>query len=180
MNNSWDLKAIADAVKANVRQFGGFSPAEVKKAGVVGLEKLRGEVLKTLSEKPKTGFEIITTIGESSHKPAGSQLYPLLEQLVDEGLISATVKKDRRVFAVTTAGEEALKNWAPSDETDHEPAEANWYMPTWVDLRGELPKSLARLAKLSVEVSKHGTKEQQEQAAEAVEVATKQLHKILA
>lgn len=183
MNTSWssfDLRSIADAVRDNVRQFGGFSPNEVKKAGTVGSARLRFEVLKAAEKSAKTGFEIQSAIGESAHKPASAALYPLLEQLVDERLLKAAVKKDRRLFSLTEAGAKELETWQP--DTDREPLgnEDNWLLPNWVDLRGALPKSLARLGRQSVEVSRHGSKEQQEKAAAAIDETVKKLHKILA
>ncbi len=182
MNNNFagfDLRAISDAVKENIRQFGGFSPSEVGQAGAVGVERLRGDVLISLKGSPKTGFELINAIGVDSKKPSSSQLYPLLEQLFDEGLLTSTVKKDRRVFALTASGEQALAGWQPAEPAEDQNFDAKTWLPTWVDLRGNLPKSLARLGKLSFEVSQHGSKSQQEEAAKAIDDAVKQLHKIL-
>jgi DNA-binding PadR family transcriptional regulator len=183
MSSSWssfDLRSIAEAVRENVRQFGGFSPNEVKRAAATGSARLRYEILAAVDQAPMTGFEIQGVIGETSSKPSSSNLYPLLEQLVDEGLLKATVKKDRRIFSLTEAGDKEQK--ASQPDAAREPLEegAAWLMPNWVDLRGSLPKSLGRLAKLSVEVSQRGTKEQQEQAAAAIDETVKKLHKILA
>lgn len=181
MNNTWagfDLRAIAQAVKENVRQFGGFNPAEVKKAGALGAEKLRGQILSALDSAELTGFEIINSIAESGPKPSGSAVYPLLEQLTDEGLLKASIKKDRKVYSLTETGKLAQATWVPAEESAETPT--GWPMPNWVDLRGEVPKALARLGRLSVEVAKHGTKAQQEEAAKAIEETIKKLHQILA
>lgn len=181
MNNAWadfDFRAISEVLKENIRQFGGFSPSDVKKAGATGAEKLRAQILRSLGDGPKSGFELITKIGEQTTAPSSSKLYPMLEQLMDEGLLRATVKKDRRYFSLTEEGVAAASSSQPIvvEESDEETN----YLPNWVDLRGELPKSLARLGKLSLEVSKYGTKAQQEQAAKAVDEAVKKLHQILA
>lgn len=183
MSSSWsgiDLRSIADAVRENVRQFGGFSPNEVKRAGTTGATRLRYEVLSAVKQTPMTGFEVQTEISKASAKPASSNLYPLLEQLVDEGLLKASVKKDRRVFSLTEDGEKELKAWQPDPQRETLEEGSAFLLPNWVDLRGSLAKSLGRLGKLSVEISKHGTKEQQEQAAAAIDETVKKLHKILA
>jgi DNA-binding PadR family transcriptional regulator len=109
-----------------------------------------------------------------------SRVYPLLEEMVDTGLISAKFEKDRRVFKATAEGKAAADQGAPVADTDTDAGTNSVNWPKWIDLTGALPKSLAKLASVSFEVSNSATKSQQEEAAEVLDQARKQLHAILA
>lgn len=181
MQNNWmniDLKSMVESLQENIRAFGGFNPEQVRRAGLVNEEGLRLAIIKALGEGPKTGTAIIETIASlNSFKPSAGSVYPLLEQLTDEGLISSAFKKDRKTFTLTDAGREFLaavpESPAPENESE------SWATPKWVDLRGVVPVSLTRLGKVSVEVAKFGTKEQQEEAAKAIDEARRRIHEIL-
>jgi DNA-binding PadR family transcriptional regulator len=77
-------------------------------------ESLRNLILRLLAEKPRHGYDIIKRIEEITGgrwKPAAGTLYPLLEQMSDEGLIevdrveSEGVKGGKRVvYRLTERG----------------------------------------------------------------------------
>jgi DNA-binding PadR family transcriptional regulator len=186
MQNNWmniDLKNMVDTLRENIRNLGGFNPEQVRQAGLLNEEGFRSAIVKALFDGPKTGAAIIEAISEksaSNFKPAAGTIYPLLEQLSDEGLVSSSIKKDRKLFSLTEAGKE-FHGTLPSSQG--EPAEANtssWSTPKWVDLRGVVPIAATRLGKVSVEVATYGTKEQQEAAAAAIDEARRRIHEILA
>lgn len=183
MQNNWmniDLKSMVESLQENIRAFGGFNPTQVRAAGLVNEEGLRLAIIKALAEGPKTGTAIIETIATSkSFKPSAGSIYPLLEQLTDEGLISSAFKKDRKTFTLTDSGKEFFASIPESPATETEPDGESWATPKWVDLRGVVPVSLTRLGKVSVEVAKFGTKEQQEAAAKAIDEARRRIHEIL-
>ena len=175
---NFDFSAMAKSLRENIKTFGGFSPETVRRSGLLNEEGLRLHILAALQEGSKTGHEIVETLAELNVKPTAGAVYPLLESLLDEGLISVTVKKDRKVYSITDAGEQ-LASSTPTPEQTLEDAEESSWAPKWVDVRGVVPVAAGRLAKVSLEVSQYGTKEQQEQAAEAIDEARRRIHEIL-
>ena len=186
MNNSWanlDLRSLVENLRESVRNFGGFSPDQVRQAASMGEDALKTEILLALKSGAKTGHEILNAITESTHtsaKPKAATLYPLLEQMTDLGLVASSMKKDRKVYALTEAGLDAAESATPSNPEDAGDTSKTWGTPNWVDLRGELAVASKRLATVAFEVAQHGSKEQQTKAAEAIDHARRQLHEILA
>lgn len=181
MSNNWmnfDLAAMAKSLGENIKSFGGFSPEAVRRTGLLNEEGLRFHILASLEAGAKTGHDILESLGTLSIKPTASSVYPLLESLLDDGLISVSVKKDRKFYSLTESGKDAVASApAPAEELS-ENQESSW-APKWVDVRGVVPVAAARLAKVSLEVSQYGTKEQQERAAEAIDDARRRIHEIL-
>lgn len=183
MQNTWmnaDFGAMLKTLSENIRAFGGFSPEEVKQSGLVSEEALGFAILETLKDGDKTGHEISLSIQDShpNKKVTAGSIYPLLEILQDKGLIKVSVKKDRKVYSLTVEGKAELKARPKEPENQTEPNENHW-APKWVDVRGAVAVSSARLAKVSLEVSQYGSKEQQEAAAAAIDDARKRIHEIL-
>ena len=177
-----DFKAIAETLTENIRAFGGFNPEQVRQSGLIGDEGVRNALLLSLKSGAKTGHELTVAIEELSNgriKPTPGRIYPLLESLLDEGLVSVTVKKDRKIYSLTDSGKEAEASLEAQPSVDETDTSAAWSTPKWVDVRGVIPVAASRLAKASIEVAQYGTKEQQEAAAEAIDAARKRIHEIL-
>lgn len=178
---NFDLKAIFESLRENISTFGGFSPQQVREAGLVSEEKLVAWIMRALENGPKTGHEIMTFIGEGAmHGIKAGTVYPLLENLQDQGMISSKLKADRKVYTLTPEGLSAFEKLAVAPEPEEAIDGSAWGWPKWVDVRGVVPSASARLAKVTLEVSQYGTKEQQQQAAEALDEARKRIHAILA
>ncbi|TDE00507.1 PadR family transcriptional regulator [Jiangella asiatica] len=70
---------------------------------------VRAAILGVLADQPMNGYQIIQEIAERSGgawKPSPGSIYPTLQQLEDEGLVRADDEGGRRVFRLTTQGEE--------------------------------------------------------------------------
>jgi DNA-binding PadR family transcriptional regulator len=83
-----------------------FGPGEVRLA-----------LLSLIAEGPKHGYELMRQLEERSggiYNASAGTVYPTLQQLEDEGLISSDSKEGKRVYAITSAGSEELKR---EDET---------------------------------------------------------------
>jgi DNA-binding PadR family transcriptional regulator len=89
---------------------------------------VRAAVLSLLAEEPRNGYQIIQEIAERSGglwKPSPGSVYPALQQLEDEGLISAAQTGGRKLFQLTDEGrayvaehaEELAAPWAAIAET---------------------------------------------------------------
>jgi len=177
-----DLKAMFDSLNENIRALGGFSPEQVRQSGLLGDEAIRNLVLRSLKLAPKTGHELsvaVTELSQGKINPTPGRIYPLLESMLDEGLVSVATKKDRKIYSLTDAGISAEADLASEPVHSEEGANSSWSLPKWVDVRGVVPVAASRLAKVSLEVSQFGTKEQQEQAAVAIDEARRRIHEIL-
>jgi DNA-binding PadR family transcriptional regulator len=68
---------------------------------------VRAAVLALLVEEPRHGYAIMTELAERSGglwRPSPGSVYPVLQQLQDEGLVSVEESDGRRVFSLTDAG----------------------------------------------------------------------------
>lgn len=174
-NQRFDLRSIIDSISDVLRDAGNSASESMQPAKVWSESGLRNAVLVALVDGPKTGHEIISKITELNEwgiKPAAAKVYPLLESLLDEQLVSVKLVKDRKVYTLTKAGKVAAKS-AEGEET---PRTA----PQWPGFNGDLTTASRRLAKAAFDVSQHGTKEQQAAAAEAIDEARRKIHEILA
>jgi DNA-binding PadR family transcriptional regulator len=69
---------------------------------------IRTALLLALTESPAHGYELIGRIEEKSGgrwRPSAGSVYPTLQLLEDEGLVTGTERDGKRVYAVTEAGQ---------------------------------------------------------------------------
>ena len=136
---------------------------------------VRAAVLALLAEEPMHGYQIIHEIEERSGgtwKPSAGSVYPTLQLLADEGLISAEEQNGRKTYSLTDAGREA------TEEAD---APAPWESDTREGTRhGALAKAGVDLASAAAQVARTGSPEQAKQAVDVLEDARRKLYAILA
>jgi len=138
-----------------------------KRSGTrVGRGEVRAAVLALLAEKPRHGYEIIREIEErsgGSWKPSAGSVYPTLQLLADEGLISAEESNGRKIVA----GEDTV---SPFDATDagHGSRFA------------ALPKAGVELAQAAAQVNRSGSEKQVAEAVAVLDEARRRLYSILA
>ena len=141
-----------------------------------GRGEVRTAVLALLAEQPMHGYQIIHEIEErsgGSWKPSAGSVYPTLQLLADEGLISAEESNGRKIYSLTDEGREAV---AGSDTS------APWESSTHADNHGfaALPKAGVELAQAAAQVGRTGKPEQVQQAVTVLEEARRRLYSILA
>ncbi len=90
------------------------------------LSKTAYVILGMLSQGPRCGYEIKTLMDGSTRffwASSYGQIYPELRSLEQAGLIAGeddpSDGRRRRVFSLTPAGEQALRDWLESDEPLH-------------------------------------------------------------
>lgn len=182
-NSGFDLRSVLDSIGESIRAASNSMSTSMRSAEVWSESGLRNAVLRALKNGPQTGHEIIGNIrtgNEWGIRPAAAKVYPLLESLLDESLVSVTMVKDRKVYKLTAAGKAAEKLISESTDDVASGTNSGWNPTQWADLRGTLTTASGRLAKAALDVAQHGTKEQQEAAAEAIDVARRKIHEILA
>ena len=150
---------------------------EQKVAPRMGRGDVRAAVLALLAERPMHGYQIISEIAERSGgawKPSAGSVYPTLQLLADEGLISAEESSGRKTYSLTEAGR------AEAEASADRPAP--WQTSSARDSGtvGALPKAGIELAQAAAQVGRTGTPEQIKQAVEVLEEARRRLYSILA
>ncbi|MEN0084981.1 MAG: PadR family transcriptional regulator [Leifsonia sp.] len=159
------------------------STFEKKVGSRMGRGDVRAAVLSLLSEKPMHGYQIIREIEErsgGSWKPSAGSVYPTLQLLADEGLITAEESNGRKTYALTEEGREvaASEGSAPwldgGDSADGTGGQRRTAGP------GALPKAGTELAQAVAQVHRTGTPDQVQEAVAVLEEARRKLYSILA
>ena len=139
---------------------------------------VRSAVLALLAEKPMHGYRIISEIEQrsgGSWKPSAGSVYPTLQLLADEGLISAEESNGRKTYSLTEAGraeaEASGEKAAPWESTGGSRDHASM---------GALPMAGIELAQAAAQVGRTGTPEQVKEAVTVLEEARRRLYSILA
>lgn len=168
---SWPVTGIWEAME---QLRGMFEP---KISARMGRGDVRTAVLALLAEEPMHGYQIIQQIDErsgGSWKPSPGSVYPTLQLLADEGLVSAAESDGRKTYSLTAEGREAVAG----DDAKAAP----WETPgTRANARtGALPKAGFDLAQAVAQIGRTGTPEQVQQAVEVLDEARRKLFGILA
>jgi DNA-binding PadR family transcriptional regulator len=163
---------------------GPFGPPRFRGPGGRGPRVRRGDVraaiLDLLAEgQPWNGYQIIQEIGGRTQgvwRPSAGSVYPALQQLEDEGLITPAAGEDRRRnYTLTDEGRAYVQ--AHSDEL-----KASWDAVTGsVDDAAVQMHNLARqVAMATVQVAQAGSPTQVQQASKILADTRKALYRILA
>ncbi|SEJ71740.1 PadR family transcriptional regulator [Demequina mangrovi] len=146
-----------------------------RRVGVrMGRGDVRAAVLVLLAEEPMHGYQIIREIEartDGRWKPSAGSVYPTLQMLADEGVVTTEIVEDRKVYTLTEAGQdEAASATAPWVRED---ADGNHF-------GGPVPKAGFELAQAAAQAARAGTAEQQAEVAEALDAARRKIYMILA
>lgn len=148
-----------------------------KIAGRMGRGDIRTAILAALTDAPMHGYQIIQAIETRTNgawKPSPGSIYPTLQLLSDEGLVTAEQDGERKVYSLTDAGKEAAAESASGPLPWHSRMSADR------EERIALPKAGAKLAQAMSQVAHSGTPEQTERAIAIVDDARRKLYAILA
>lgn len=138
---------------------------------------VRAGILTLLTEAPMHGYQIIQEIEErsgGSWKPSPGSVYPTLQLLTDEGLISAESSSGRKTYSLTEAGREQVDSEQGSSapwETTKKPEAPR---------AANLAKAGVELAQAAAQVGRSGNKEQVAEAVTVLEETKRKLYSILA
>ncbi|MEU3840299.1 PadR family transcriptional regulator [Streptomyces sp. NPDC028635] len=137
---------------------------------------VRASILALLKDRPMHGYEMIQEIAERSGgawKPSPGSVYPTLQLLEDEGLISSESEGGKKLFSLTEEGRTAAEAGpdAPWEEASR-----------GIDFEalGEIRQAGVGLMEAFGQVWKTGTKEQRDKALSVLNDARKKLYLILA
>ncbi|MEJ7635215.1 PadR family transcriptional regulator [Aeromicrobium sp.] len=157
--------------------FGGPGRPRGRRRGGRGGD-VRAAALLLLSEQPQHGYQLIQEIGERSNgswTPSPGSIYPVLQQLEDEGLLTFERVDGRKTATLTTEG------------TSYVEENREQLGTPWEDSHGgpdhemrEFSHSLKGFVNAWKQVAQAGTPAQREKATIVVEDARKAMYRILA
>ncbi|AIR97112.1 PadR family transcriptional regulator [Streptomyces glaucescens] len=137
---------------------------------------VRASILALLRDRPMHGYEMIQEIAERSGgawKPSPGSVYPTLQLLEDEGLISSESEGGKKLFALTEAGRTAAGE-GPDAPWEEASRGVDW------EALNDIRQAGFGLMEAFGQVWKTGTAEQREKALGVINDARKKLYLILA
>jgi DNA-binding PadR family transcriptional regulator len=137
---------------------------------------VRAAVLRLLSEKPMHGYQMIQELSSRSGgawTPSAGSVYPTLQLLADEGLISAEENAGKKVFSLTETGTAAVAETADQPAPWDEAAQTGAHNSDYREAVGKLMHAV-------FQIGKSGSQTQTAEALEVLDDARKKLYSILA
>jgi DNA-binding PadR family transcriptional regulator len=137
---------------------------------------VRASILALLKDRPMHGYEMIQEIGERSGgawRPSPGSVYPTLQLLEDEGLITSASEGGKKLFTLTDAGRTA------ADEGPEAPWEEAGRGVDWETVN-DIRQAGFGLMEAFGQVWKAGSADQRQKAVAVINEARKKLYLILA
>lgn len=138
---------------------------------------MRDALLVVLAERPMHGYELITELEARSSgrwRPSPGSIYPALNRLEKQGLVTAEESGDKRVFSLTDRGRDAR---ASVELDGDDPTPDRWREHGGHGALRALPAEIAGQAR---QLRRFGSPEQVERAAALLEDVKRELYAILA
>jgi len=138
---------------------------------------VRAAILALLQERPMHGYEMIQELEERSDgvwRPSAGSIYPTLQLLEDEGLITGEEHEGKRRFTLTESGREEAASRSDQPPPWEEAAE-DAGAP-----QQELASSIKQFWPALVQIMQVGDPDQTERAKAILDDARKKLYAMLA
>ena len=138
--------------------------------------EVRAAILLLLSEEPMHGYQIMQELAERSGdmwRPSPGSIYPTLQQLTDEGLVTAEDSEGKKVYHLTDAGKVKV------EESDAPPP---WARFDTDDMSGlfEIKDLAIQVGAAVMQVATAGSDEQLAEAMEILADTRSRLYQLLA
>jgi DNA-binding PadR family transcriptional regulator len=139
---------------------------------------IRIALLSALTEGPGHGYELIQRLEQRTEgrwRPSPGSVYPTLQLLEDSSFVTATQQDDKRVYAITEAGQMELQRLVEQSG-----------MPPWAtagegpNAHGDLRKSAMGLFQATKQVATSGTTEQLATVTGILDEARRKIYQLLA
>jgi DNA-binding PadR family transcriptional regulator len=142
-----------------------------------GRGDVRAAILALLTEAPMHGYQVIQELSERSGgawTPSPGSIYPALQLLQDEGLVTAAETDGRRVFTLTDAGrtEAAARGDGPLPWEAAARSERDGF--------GQLRETLMQVGAAVRQVGAAASEEQVAKAVQVLSTTRRDLYRILA
>jgi DNA-binding PadR family transcriptional regulator len=136
---------------------------------------VRSAILALLDDRPMHGYEMIQELEERTGgrwTPSAGSIYPTLQLLEDEGLVTPEEIDGRKVYSLTDTGKEA----APERTEGGRP----WEQGDEDSPRFEARKEMFKLMGAAKQVARADDEEQLKEATEILKEARRKLYGLLA
>ncbi len=136
---------------------------------------VRAAILRLLAEEPMHGYQIIQELSSRSGgawSPSAGSIYPALQLLADEGLVSAEETAGKRVFTLTEDGKAVIAETADQAAPWEEAAQSDSGV-------GGLREAVGRLMPAIFQIGKAGSADQVTAAIDILNDARKKLYAML-
>jgi DNA-binding PadR family transcriptional regulator len=136
---------------------------------------VRSAILALLDDRPMHGYEMIQELEERTGgrwRPSAGSIYPTLQLLEDEGLVTAEEVDGRKVFSLTDSG----KKEVPEQTEGERPWEEGDEDSPRFAVRSELFRTIGA----AKQIARGDEDEQMTKAAEILKETRRQLYGILA
>jgi DNA-binding PadR family transcriptional regulator len=140
-----------------------------------GARARRGDIkyliLEVLATGPRHGYDIITELENKSdgrYRPSPGSVYPTLTLLEEGGFITGTAVEGKRVFTITDAGRELLKQKPPGAAPEG--------ADDGIDLRG----SAMKLGAAVMQAGRLSDSASRQKVRDILDGARREIYKILA
>lgn len=155
---------------------GGRGPGRGGGRGRAPRGDVRTAVLMLLGQEPMHGYQLMQAIADRSGgrwTPSPGAIYPTINQLEDEGLVTVTAEAGRKLVTLTDAGRQYVEE---RRETSVDPFAGFADAEPATDLRGLLEE----LHSATRQVARSGSDEQRTEAAKILADARRSLYLLLA
>lgn len=139
---------------------------------------IRIVLLSALTDGPGHGYELIQRIEQRTDgrwRPSPGSVYPTLQLLEDAEFVTSSQQGDKKVYAITEAGQTELQKLVEQSG-----------MPPWVaggegaGAHGDLRKSMFSLVQAIKQVTVSGTPEQMATVTTTLDEARRKIYQLLA
>ena len=155
----------------------GFGGPMFGRGPKVGRGDVRAAIIALLAEEPMHGYQIITELTERSGgvwRPSPGSVYPTLQVMEDQGLVTADKSEGRRVFSLTDEGRAAAA--AAGDGPAPWEEAARGADRSLVDLRGLMGEVGAAI----MQVGQAGSDQQVKAVGEILSETRRRIYLVLA
>jgi DNA-binding PadR family transcriptional regulator len=138
---------------------------------------VRTALLTLLADRPMHGYDLIRDLEERSGgawRPSPGSIYPTLQLLEDEGLVTSEERDGKRVYTITDAGR------AEVQERRERGRPEPWEFGPLGEGFAQLRDSGFQLAAAAMQVARTGSEAQRTKAADVLADARKKIYALLA
>jgi len=126
-----------------------------------GPGEIRLALLSMLESGPKHGYELMKELETKSgglYKASAGAIYPALQQLEDEGMVTSDAAAGKRTYSLTEAGKAELAREAETVKRIWQRAEQAGDWAPWMGMEGaEVMRPAADLMKAALKAATRGT-----------------------
>jgi DNA-binding PadR family transcriptional regulator len=137
---------------------------------------IRAAVLALLVERPMHGYEIMQELERRTSgnwRPSPGSIYPTLQMLADEGLVSVEESDGRRLFSLTDAGRAESAGQGPHSPWEEMSSEGD---PSLLKVR----RALFQVIGATRQATAAGSEQQRNAVLEILSDARRRIYSILA